>query len=374
MTKYSALLSPVKVGALDAQNRIVLSAMTRARAPNMLPNELLAEYYCQRAAAGFMITEGTFISELGIGWVDVPGIHTKDQVLCWKRVTDAVHERGGKLVCQLWHCGRQSHAVFRPTMVDPRPVAPSPIGLAPHKHYNTPVGVKTYEEPRELTTAQCRELVEEFRHAAACAKEAGFDGVEIHGANGYILDTFLQSCSNKRTDEYGGSFENRFRIVREVIEAILTVWDADRVGIKLSPNGVYGGMGSEDFRESFRYYLEELAKFELAFVEVMSGLGFGFHNLGEPMTIKEIRGIYPGVLVANCGYNPETANADIDAGYADLVSFGRLYISNPDLVERLTKDVELEPESADKDSWWRAGSGPVGYTDYPIKTSTSEGQ
>eukprot|EP00190_Bangiopsis_sp_CCMP1999_P002712 CAMPEP_0198732000 /NCGR_PEP_ID=MMETSP1475-20131203/33242_1 /TAXON_ID= ORGANISM="Unidentified sp., Strain CCMP1999" /NCGR_SAMPLE_ID=MMETSP1475 /ASSEMBLY_ACC=CAM_ASM_001111 /LENGTH=366 /DNA_ID=CAMNT_0044495031 /DNA_START=376 /DNA_END=1476 /DNA_ORIENTATION=- len=365
--KFEHLLSPVKIGSTELKNRVVLAPMTRARAPGNIPNDTIAEYYTQRATAGLLITEGTFTSDQAVGWLDVPGIYKPEHVKAWKKVTDSVHQAGGKIFCQLWHQGRASHSSFRPNATDGRGVAPSPVIIEGHQIDNTPLGKVNHEVPRELTLEECEKIPEEYRHAAQCAKDAGFDGVEIHSANGYLLDTFLQSKTNKRTDKYGGSLENRFRLVKEVVEATLTVWDPSCVAIRLSPNGNYNDMGSKDFRESFLYYCEQLAKFNLGYLHVLIGLDFGFHELGEPLVMKDIRKVYPHITMANCGYTIEDAERETASGDSDMVSFGRPYISNPDLVGRIENNIELEPP-ASHEYWWSAGMGAKGYTDFPIKT------
>ena len=228
------------------------------------------------------------------------------------------------------------------------------------------------ETPRALTLEEVKKLPEEYKNAAQVAKDAGFDGLEIHSANGYLLDQFLQSCSNIRTDEYGGSLENRFRLIAEVLEAILSVWSSDKVGIRLSPNGSFNGTGSDNFRESFLYYAERIKEYDLGYLHVLIGLSYGFHEKGEPMTMKELRDVYPGIMMANVGYDPESAEKEIADGYTDLVSFGRPYIVNPDLVERLTLGAKLE-EKQDHTTYFSSYGhrlGPKGYTDYPTLEKT----
>eukprot|EP00188_Purpureofilum_apyrenoidigerum_P000322 Plantae.Rhodophyta-Purpureofilum_apyrenoidigerum.ctg11345.p1 GENE.Plantae.Rhodophyta-Purpureofilum_apyrenoidigerum.ctg11345~~Plantae.Rhodophyta-Purpureofilum_apyrenoidigerum.ctg11345.p1 ORF type:complete len:373 (-),score=59.97 Plantae.Rhodophyta-Purpureofilum_apyrenoidigerum.ctg11345:47-1165(-) len=366
-TKFSHLLSPIKIGPIELSNRVALSPMTRARSPGGVANDINAEYYTQRASAGLVITEGTFVSDQAIGWLDVPGIYKLEHVEAWKKVTDSVHKAGGKIVCQLWHCGRASHSSHRPNAKDGRGIAPSPLKIEGHMIDNTPLGKVEQEVPREMTTEECENMQHEFKHAAQCAKDAGFDGIEIHSANGYLLDTFLQSKTNKRTDKYGGSLENRFRMLKEVVEAALTVWEPHSVNVRLSPNIDYNDMGSPDFRESFLYYIEQLSKYNLGYLHLLIGLAFGFHKLGEPFTLKEAKKVYPGIIMANCGYTPEDAERDIASGDCDMVSFGRPYISNPDLVPRIEQGIELEPMS-DHKYWWTAGMGAEGYTDFPFKT------
>jgi len=286
-TNVTHLLSSFKLKELSLKNRVVLAPLTRARAgADRIPNALMAEYYAQRAGAGLLISEATAISQQGFGWVNAPGIYTDEQTQAWKQVTDAVHAKGTPIFLQLWHTGRASHSSFQ---VDNQlPVAPSAIkieGMEAH----TAQGKQPYETPRALETEEIAQIVEDYRQAAVNAKEAGFDGVEIHSANGYLLDQFLQSKTNHRTDKYGGSIDNRYRFLKEVVEAVLTVWDAGQVGVRLSPNGNFNDMGSSDYRETFTYVLEQLNSYKLGYLHAIDGLAFGFHELGEPMTIAELR-------------------------------------------------------------------------------------
>ncbi len=353
------LLSPFSLGALSLPNRVVLAPLTRGRAgPERIPNELMATYYVQRASAALLITEATVVSAQGNGWLHTPGIYTDAQTAGWRRVTDAVHAAGGRIFLQLWHCGRASHSDFHDGEL---PVAPSPIAI-PEGDIHTPAGKKPYEVPRALGSEELPGLIADYAKAARRAKEAGFDGVEIHSANGYLLDQFLQSKTNRRTDAYGGSLEKRLRLLREVLEAVTGVWPADRVGVRLSPNGNYNGMGSPDYRATFLAAARLLEGFGLAYLHVVDGLGFGFHELGEAMTLDDFRKVFSGPLLGCCGYTQETAEAAIARGSADLIAFGRPYISNPDLVERFAAGAPLNPP-ADAATWF--SPGPAGYTDYP---------
>ena len=346
---------------LDLKNRIILAPLTRARSgSDRIPNELMAEYYQQRATAGLIITEATTISEQGNGWVGSPGIYTEAMVTGWRQSTDAIHQSGGLAFLQLWHTGRASHSDFHNGRL---PVAPSAISIG-DDHVHTPSGKKPYETPRALEASEIKGVVNDYRNAAALAKEAGFDGVEVHSANGYLLDTFLQSKTNHRTDEYGGSIENRFRMLGEVLAAVTEVWPANRVAVRLSPNGGLNGMGSPDYREQFTYAATELNKLGLAYMHVMDGLAFGFHELGEAMTLAEFRKVFDGPLMGNCGYTQESAEATIESGDADLISFGRPFISNPDLVYRFENEVQLNPEADVSD--WYSPTGAKGYTDFPV--------
>lgn len=357
----TALLKPLDLNGLELNNRIVLAPMTRSRAGiKRIPNELMAEYYVQRVSAGLLITEATTISEQANGWNESPGIYTDEMLEGWKKVTSAVHNKGGKIFMQLWHCGRASHSSFhggKPA------IAPSAIKINGDL-IHTPNGKEPYETPRAVETSEIPTIIEEYRAAAQRAKEAGFDGVEIHSANGYLLDTFLQSKTNHRTDKYGGSIENRFHLLSEILDAVFTVWDSNRVAVRLSPNGAFNDMGSSDFREQFTFAASQLDKYKLAYLHVMDGLAFGFHGLGEAMTLDEFRKVYSGYLMGNCGYTKETAESALEANKADLIAIGRPYISNPDLVERFANNWELNPDS-DMSTWY-SPLGSKGYTDFPL--------
>lgn len=358
-TNVPHLLSPLNKG-LSLKNRVVMAPMTRARAGvERMPNALMAEYYAQRAGAGLIISEATTISEQGNGWQQTPGIYTDEQGSAWKQVVDAVHQKGSLIYLQLWHTGRASHSSFQPN--NQLPVAPSAIKIEGGE-VHTPDGKQPYETPRTIETAEIPQIVEDYRQAAARAKQAGFDGVEIHGANGYLIDEFLQSKTNQRVDKYGGSIENRYRFLKEIVEAILTVWDAGSVGIRLSPNGSFNDMGSPDYRETFTYIVEQLNGYGLAYLHLLDGLAFGFHELGEPMTLADFRKIYDGILIGNCGYDRTDAEQAIASGDADLIAFGRPYISNPDLVARFANNWELNPD-ADMDVWYSFDAN--GYTNFP---------
>ena len=340
-------------------NRIVMAPMTRARSgEERIPNNIMADYYTQRASAGLIITEATTISEQANGWVNSPGIYTDEMVKGWQTVTDSVHSSSGKIFIQLWHCGRASHSSFHNGMPA---VAPSAVKIN-GEYVHTPKGKEPYETPKALTSEEICQTIKDYRSAAIRAKESGFDGIEVHSANGYLLDTFLQSRTNHRTDEYGGSIESRFRMLDEVIHAVCDVWPSTHVGVRISPNGVFNDMGSEDYREQFLYAAGELNKCNLAYLHVMDGLGFGFHELGEPMTLSEFREVFNNPIIGNVGYTKESAEAAISQGNADLIAFGRPFISNPDLVHRFKNNLELNPE-ADISTWYTP-AGAEGYTDF----------
>jgi len=355
------LLAPFKAGNdLEFANRVVMAPMTRARSgASRIPNAMMATYYDQRASAGLIITEATVVSEQGIGWLNSPGIYHDSQAEAWSRVLEPVHQKGGKMFLQMWHCGRASHRYF---FEDERlPVAPSAIAIS-NDHSHTPRGKYPYETPRALETQEIPLIVEDYRQAARRAKEAGFDGVEIHSANGYLLDQFLQAKTNHRQDEYGGSIENRYRLLGEVVQAVTAVFGTQRVGVRLSPNGAFNDMGTPEYRELFTYTIQQLEFLGLGFLHIMDGLGFGFHQLGEPMTLEEIRPLFSGTLIGNVGYTRDTAEARIAADQADMIAFGRPFIANPDLVERFEHGWPLAPE-ADMATWFSHEAS--GYIDWP---------
>jgi N-ethylmaleimide reductase len=354
------LLSPLKIGDLYLKNRVVMAPLTRARAgKERLPNALMAKYYQQRSSAGLILTEATVISTSAIGWQQTPGIYSDEQTSAWKQVVKAVHHKETPIFLQLWHCGRASHSCLNPN--GNLPVAPSAIKLN-GKEIDTPMGKKPYETPRALETKEIPLIVEDFAQASQRAKEAGFDGVEIHAANGYLIDQFLQSKTNHRSDEYGGSIENRYRFLQEIVEATTKIWPPHRLGVRLSPNGSFNDMGSPDYRESFLYIAEQLNQYNLGYLHIIDGLEFGFHELGEPMTLAEFRTVFRGKLMGNGGYSQESAENAIKSGHADLIAFGRPFISNPDLVERFANGWELTPP-ADPTVWYSFAQ--EGYIDFP---------
>ena len=361
------LLTPFQFHDLQIKNRIAMAPMTRARAgKERMPNELMSKYYAQRADVGIIVTEATTVSEQGNGWNESPGIYTDEMAEAWKLTVDAVHAQGSRIIMQLWHCGRASHSGFhggKPA------VAPSAIRIN-GEYIHTPQCKQAYEIPRALETDEIPGVVEDYRKAVVRAKAAGFDGVEIHGANGYLIDTFLQSKTNHRTDQYGGSIENRFRFLKEVFEAVATVWPKQRIGVRLSPNGVFNDMGSPDYRDLFTYIAEQLNAMELGYLHVMDGLAFGFHELGEPMALKEFRKVFHRPLMGNCGYDIATAEAAIASGDADMIAFGRPFISNPDLVDRVRNGWPLA-EPADMSAWYTP-SGETGYTDFPTYADSTK--
>jgi len=359
-TVSTALLSLFDLGGLTLKNRVVMAPLTRSRAgEERMPNALMAEYYAQRASVGLMITEATVVSKQANGWRNSAGIYSDEQAEAWKQVVNAVHAKGTPFFLQLWHCGRASHSSFQEN--GQLPVSASAIKLNAES-IHTPIGKQPYETPRALETNEVPLVVEDYRRAALRAKAAGFDGVEIHAANGYLIDQFLESKTNHRTDQYGGSLENRYRFLKEIVEAILTVWPANRVGVRLSPNGTYNDMGSPDFRETFLFVAQQLNAYGLAYLHLINGLAFGFHELGEPMALREFREVFTGPLMGNCGYTQETAEVAIKDGSADLIAFGRPVISNPDLVERFANGWPLNPPP-DLSIWYSFDK--EGYIDFP---------
>jgi N-ethylmaleimide reductase len=367
------LSSKFTVGGQELKNRIVLAPLTRSRCEvtkdpydikNSLPNELHVEYYSQRASGGLLITEGTQVSELGWGWMCAPKMIEDAHAEAWKPVTKAVHDKDGLIYMQLWHLGRQTHSSFHPTTQ--KIVSASDVKMAGEA--KTVTGEKVEPEtPVPLTKEEIQDTIADFVNAARLAKIAGFDGVEIHSANGYLVDQFLQKRTNKRTDEYGGSMENRMRLLKEIVEGIIAEgsFPANRIGFRLSPNGVFGDMGSDDNNVMFPYVAKEMNKYGLAYLHVMDGLGFGYHNLCPPVTMYDFRKVWDGPLMCNVGLTKDEAKGMLRSGTTDLVAVGRPYISNPDLADRWINDWPLNSD-ADYMTWWQAGIGAKGYTDYPF--------
>lgn len=461
-TPVKALLQPFTLGDLPLPNRMVLPPLTRGRATaDHIPTPLMGTYYAQRASAGLLISEGTFVSPAAIGWPNAPEVYSPEAVAAWRGVTGAVAAAGGRIFCQLWHTGRASHSSFRAD--GSRGVAPSAVAIRDDGGIHLPGGGKApHEVPHAMTVDEIRATVDDYVVAAKNAIAAGFDGVEIHSANGYLLDSFLQTGTNRRTDEYGaGSLESRFRFLREVVTAVTAVVPANRVGVRLSPNGVFNDQGSPDFREAFPYFASQLDSFGLAYLHVLvrfekrgggavgtcvvseprvaacvpaqsgcacgggevdrllfhigrrltlpfrvdplmpvfcfcgffslpgasavhsarwlwssclspaqDGLAFGFHKLGEPLTLKDFRAVFKGPLMANCGYTAESGEAAIVSGAADLVSYGRAWISNPDLPRRFADGLPLNAD-ASMATWY--SSGAEGYTTYPTVEEADAG-
>lgn len=362
MKDNQPLIQSYKLEDLTLANRVVMAPMTRNRADNNenAPTSLHAEYYKQRSGAGLIITEGSQISDRAVGYINTPGIYTEAQVEGWKKVTSAVHEDGGKIFIQLWHCGRMSHPKFHD---GDKPLAPSAVN--PNAQSYTPDGFEDTVEPKAMTVVEIKETVQEFKKAAQYAKDAGFDGVEIHSSNGYLIHQFFNKNSNTRTDEYGGSIQNRARFFFEVIDAINEVWDETRIGVRLNPSlhEAFGITATEETIPTFDYIVEKLNAYNLAYL-----------HLSEPFTdvsevdflvseiAKHYRPIYKGTLMINGGFDQEKGNKIIKEGHADLVAFGKLFVSNPDLADRFEKNADLN--SWDEDTFYSGGA--KGYTDYPV--------
>ena len=347
------LFDPLTLGELQLPNRIVLAPLTRARAgPERVPNALMAEYYVQRASAGLIISEATAVTPMGVGYADTPGVWSPAQVAGWRLVTDAVHKAGGRMLLQLWHVGRISHPMF---LGGALPVAPSAIAANGFVSIVRPQ--VAFPTPRALETAELPGIVEAYRQGAENAKAAGFDGVEIHGANGYLLDQFLQDGSNHRTDAYGGPIENRARLMLEVTDAVLTVWSPGRVGMHLAPRGDAQSMKDSDPLATFSYVARELGRRKLAFLCARESVG--------PDSIgPQLKRAFGGAYIANEKFTLESAEAILAAGNADAVAFGKPFLANPDLPRRLALKAPLnEPVPA---TFYAQGA--TGYTDYPALT------
>ncbi|TMW68986.1 hypothetical protein Poli38472_001142 [Pythium oligandrum] len=358
------LFTPLTIGKdLVLKNRVVMAPLTRARADaaTNTPNALLQLHYEQRAGAGLIISEGCGVSQQGLGWYAAPGLWNDVQLDGWKKVTDAVHAKNGKIFLQLWHMGRQSHSSFNPAN---EVVAPSAIVVAEGRIRNNKGEHVPYEMPRALETDEIPGIIEDYVKSAALAKKAGFDGVEVHGANGYLVDTFLQSSSNVRTDKYGGSIENRARFLLELVEGLKTVWPSDRVAVRLSPNGGFGGMGCEDNFEVFSYAIEQLSKHNLAYLAILDGFGFGYHDKGRLMTAFDAKKLFKGTVIAHNSYTRDIAEGAIRSGAADAVGFGRAFISTPDLAERFQNDWPLNSDVSFQ-AYWDSSMGAEGYTTPP---------
>jgi 2,4-dienoyl-CoA reductase-like NADH-dependent reductase (Old Yellow Enzyme family) len=346
----ATLFDPITIGDLQLNNRIVMAPLTRCRADEgRVPNAMMAEYYAQRASAGLILSEATSVTPMGVGYPNTPGIWSDAQVRGWSNITKAVHANGGKIFLQLWHVGRVSD----PSYLDGElPVAPSAI--APKGHVSLVRPLKDFVTPRALETEEIADIVEAYRNGAENAKAAGFDGVEVHGANGYLLDQFLQDSTNKRTDQYGGSIENRARLMLEVTDAVLSVWEPGRVGVHLAPRADSHDMGDSDRLATFGYVARELGKRGIAFI-------FTREKLGEDSISAELKAAFGGAFIANERFTKDSANALLASGGADAIAFGIPFIANPDLPARLQLDAPLnEPHP---ETFY--GSGPVGYIDYP---------
>jgi N-ethylmaleimide reductase len=349
------LLNPCKLGSLELPNRIVMAPLTRCRADsNHVPTDIMATYYAQRATAGLIIAEATMAIEGNSAFWREPGIYSKAQIDGWKKVTDAVHEKGGKTVLQIWHGGRACHPLLNNGAT---PVAPSALRIE-NDEVHTPEGKKPYTVPSELTIPQIKEIVSGFKQAAMNAKQAGFDGIEVHAANGYLIDELLRDGSNKRTDIYGGALENRTRFLFEVVDAVLEVWDRSKVGVRISPLNSYNDMRDSEPVALTKAIALGLNERKIAYLHLMRGDFFGIQKAD---VVTPARGLFKGNLMLNGGFTPAEAEDSISTGLCDTIAFGHHYISNPDLVNRIKNNYPI----AEPDSKTFYTQDEKGYTDYP---------
>jgi N-ethylmaleimide reductase len=362
-----SLFTPLQLGRYQLHHRIVMPPLTRMRADQgNVPNELAPTYYGQRATqGGLIIAEATQITPSGQGYPSTPGIHSDEQIKGWKTVTEAVHAKGGLIFLQLWHVGRSSHSSFQPGGA--LPVGPSAIAIQTEKVLTSEWKQVPYETPRALTIEEIPGIVEAYRQAARNAMAAGFDGVEVHGANGYLLEQFLHDSSNHRTDSYGGSVENRSRLLLEVTQAVTEIWGADRVGVRLSPFATYNDVGDSDPIGLYSHVLPQLDQLGIAYVSLIEARGGNGMQISQPTSVDQLRPFWPRTLLLAGGFTKDSADAAIAAGRADAIGFGRMFIANPDLPARFERGAELNP-------YHRAtfyGGGAEGYIDYPALGSDS---
>ena len=354
--KSQDLFSAAKLGELTTPNSIMMAPLTRNRAAaGNVPQDMNVEYYRQRATAGLIITEASQVSPQGEGYPSTPGIYSAEQVAGWKKVTDAVHQQGGRIFIQLWHVGRISHPSMQPN--NALPVAPSAV--KPQGEAITYQGMQAFVEPHALEQDEIRDIIQQFKDAAENAKAAGFDGVEVHAANGYLIDQFLRDGTNQRQDEYGGSLENRYRLLAEVLGVVIHVWGADHIGVRLSPENEYNDISDSAPQQTFNFITTQLGKLSLAYLHVLEGNMLGGD---KQVDYQQLKTNFAGHYMANCGYNFESAQLAIQQGKADSVAFGSLYIANPDLVERFRTGAELNVPNPDT----FYGGNEEGYTDYPF--------
>lgn len=358
----SILATPTKTGIYNLSNRIVMAPLTRMRADKYFaPTDLTVEYYKQRASAGLIIAEASQISPQGQGYPNTPGIYSKKQIAGWKKVTEAVHEEGGVIFLQLWHVGRLSHHAHQPN--NALPVGPSAIAATGHA-YLPDYSREEYETPHELTVPEIKEIVEDYRKAAINAKEAGFDGIEVHGANGYLIEQFLRTVSNTRTDKYGGSVENRANFLFEVLDAVISVWGNEKTAIRLSPFNTSNIPAEPDPYPIYDYVIQNLAAYKLAYLHIIESKEIDPQETkfdAEQLYVKHIRSFYHSPIIAASNFNKNRAEAVVEKGYANAIAFGRHYISTPDLAYRLINGIE--PNEFDRNTFY--GGGSNGYTDYP---------
>jgi N-ethylmaleimide reductase len=355
------LFTPIKIGPMACPNRVVMAPMTRNRAAaNNVPSGLAVRYYEQRASAGLILTEATQVTPRGVGYPNTPGIHSPEQVEGWRRVVNQVHRVGGRIFLQLWHVGRASHPLYQPN--GDLPVSASAIPIKGQIY--TPEGMKPHETPRALELAEIPGVIGEYRQGAENARTAGFDGVELHGANGYLVDQFLRDGTNKRTDDYGGPIENRARFLVEVTQALIDVWGADRVGVRLSPGGAFNDMSDSNPEATFSHAVSALDALEIAYVHFKESTADDERHGGKIIPAGLFRPLFQGAIIANGDYTRDRANALIANGEADMIAFGRAFLANPDLPRRLQMGLELnEPDPA---TFY--GGAEKGYTDYPAAT------
>lgn len=353
----SPLLKPLKAGALELPNRVIMAPLTRARAEeNGVPTPLMTEYYVQRATAGLIISEATAVSKRGYGWIQAPGIFKPEHVKGWQKVTEAVHKAGGRMVLQLWHMGRASH----PDFMDGLPIV-APSAIAIKGEVDTPLGRKPYTVPHALSVEEIGETLKDYKHGAALAKEAGFDGVEIHAANGYLIDEFIRDGANKRSDSYGGSIDNRLRFMTEVTETVCSVWPSDRVGIRLSPYNPFKDMSDSDPVATFSRAAEKLNAFNLAYLHTLEALPGATRSVAGPRATPEMRKLFKNTFITNGGYDQALGEKAVAAGEVDAIAYGVLFIANPDLVKRFSTQAPLN--TPDNETFYTHEAR--GYTDYP---------
>lgn len=356
MKQVKELLSKIQIGAISCANRVVMAPLTRNRAATgNVPQAMNVEYYRQRATAGLIITEASQISPQGVGYPATPGIHSAAQVAGWKKITDAVHSEGGKIVLQLWHVGRISH----PSMQLDNAVPVAPSAIKPDGECVTYEGMQAFVEPRALEKVEISSILEQFKVATENAKAAGFDGVEVHAANGYLIDQFLRDGANKRSDEYGGSLENRYRFLGEVLGTVMYAWDAEHVGVRISPENTFNSISDSNPQALFNYVTEQLGKLNLAYMHVLEG---DMTDGSKKLDYATFKTNFAGHYMANMGYDYDKANTAIENGTADSIAFGAVYIANPDLVERFKTGATLN--TPNQETFY--GGDETGYTDYPF--------
>jgi N-ethylmaleimide reductase len=349
------LFSTATIGKLSLNNRMVMAPMTRNRAAEgNIPQAMNVEYYRQRASAGLIITEASQVSEYGIGYPMTPGIHNEQQVAGWQKITSAVHNEGGRIYLQLWFCGRISH----PDLLPGKQIPVAPSALKPEGEAITFEGMKAFVEPHALEINEIQDIVAQYKHAAQMAKLANFDGVEIHAANGYLVDQFLRDGTNQRSDEYGGNTENRMRFLNQIIDTVFEVWDSQNVGIRLSPENGFNSMSDSNPQQHFDYFITQLNARNLAYVHVLEGDMMG---ATRDLNYRALRDAYHGIYIANNGYDKTRAQQALANGDCDLVAFGVPFLANPDLVHRYKNDLPLN--EADQNTFY--GGDETGYTDYP---------